>query len=253
MGEDRIIWNVDKCEYIVASRNYVELYNILDGKDDWADWEYAGGLKFALLLGLTPHISFSPFGLYERYHGRWAGNRIIATGDYTRVDSRVYEMCNWVDITDVVELALAEMFMSLATTAQGERQKKYRAVAIRLLRYTLEDVYVVMHPSAVVKKMAKTVMETGSLDLAVDEAIRDCDKEYRYCKRIEEEFDVEPQFYIGVDCRCSAGDEQLKWLDESRAFEMLFREDGHLAVPSNVVYAFNAFMRMMEGRLEQEC
>jgi len=252
MGEDRGIWNLDKCEIVSASRNYYELLRIGRGERDWAEWEGLGGLRLALLLGLTPkHI---PGLFYEKYWRRWNGDRIAVTGDYTKADGMIYDMCStWTDITEVVDLALAELFIYLSFTAQDKKsKKKYMGVALWTLRNRLKRTFTVASPSTIVKLMADVVQETGSLRLAKDEALKESEEGFMYCRRIEEKFDAPLRFYIGTDCLRAPSDYQLEWLDESKVFETFFREDEHLAVPSDIAYAFNAFMRMMEGRPEQE-
>lgn len=251
MGEDRGIWNLDKCEVVSASRNYYELIRISRGEHDYAKWEGLGGLRLAVLLGLTPQIP-SILTFYEKYWGRWNGDRIAVTGDYTKADGMVYNMCTWTDITEVVDLAIAELFLYLALVAQDrDSKKKYAGVALWILRNSLERSLITSNPLTIVKLMADTVQETGSLRLAIDEAFNESEKGLRYCKRIEQSFDTPLTFYIGADCTRVVSDYQLEWLDESRVFEMYFREDEHLAVPSDVVYAFNAFMRMVEGDTQE--
>jgi len=244
MGEDRAVNNLTKCEYFIVSRNFYGLWNIAEGKSDYADWNL-DELGFAILLGLTPPIE-SILGFYERVWGRWNGDRLIATGDYTREEGRVNGMClDWRPISNLVDLAVAEFYLHLARiTDDEEKRRAYRGIALYKLKMTLNSAFTVADPQRIRKEVAEITAETGSLSLALDIAYGRMDENWKYCKHVEE-YEKPHAYNLGYGCWYPIADEQLEMLDETRVFETDLLAD-YTAVPSDIVTAWSGFWRMAE-------
>jgi len=247
MGEDRVAFNLSKCEYFSVSRNLYELLHIARGDRDYAEWALTDGLGFAILLGLTPKIERSPLGFYDVVWGRWRGDKVVVVGDYTRELSRVEEMCpTWRSINKLVELAVAELFIYLTQTAPDEEtRKKYRGVTLYLLWLILNTAFTIVKPQRIRKEVAEITAETGSLSLALDVVYSKMDDTWKYCPDIVEEYEKPQRFYIASGCWTSIADEQLEMLDETRVFETDLLAD-YTAVPSDVVTAWNGFWKTVE-------
>jgi len=253
MGEDRAVWNLTKCEYLVVNRNWPELVDMARGINDWAEWALNGGFGLAVLLGLTPYVE-SPLGFYEKVWGRWHGDRLVVTGDYTRADARVAETCKWTNISSLVDLAIAELFMHMAkNTVSRKERERYRGTAIWLLTTTLPRTVSTVEPSYFTKKLAEIVAETGSYSLALDVVISEIDDLRQYCEKVIAVYPVPAVYkgakiYVASNClRLSMWDEQLEMLDRTRVFETDLLND-YTAVPSDVATAWNGFLR-----IEEEC
>jgi len=184
------------------------------------------------LLGLTPKAP-SPLGFYEKYWGRWAGDRIAVAGDFTGEYRRLRDSCPaWIDVTHHVEVAIAEPFMHLAQPGARER---YIGAALRILRDSLPLIVHDFHPHLCASRLLRDLLELGEYDIRNVRDIEDC------CTYAEEVGGV----YVGYNC----GDHVIEFdVDEriAAALETLFREDEHTIVPHRVTLAFQAFMKMAE-------
>jgi len=218
-GEYRHIFNLDKCEYIMAEYAYAEAKKVLGGAQDWADWADTGALEFAVLIGVAPKVP-SPLGFYERYWGRWAGDRIAAVGDRTGEFKNFIESCEWVDLTLNANIATAELYMSLASASGG---KRYRDLTIWILR-RLHKVTTSMPPEDYRLSIAKKTVELGSYREAFKHYAELITSEHlKYCTRAVERLDVPfVPLYIGEGCLQPSYDSVIHMLDDVRPFDAVF-------------------------------
>jgi len=236
MGKDKVIFNLDRCEYVRGhGYGYRELALIGQGVSDPTRWWYLGPLHFAILLGATPKAP-SPLGFYERYWGRWRNNRITAAGDFTGEYRRVYNTCPaWIDITHHVDVAIAELFMHMAQ-ADSASKNRYLAYALMVLKESLPRIVREFHPYLCASRLLNDLMELGEYDIRDPRDIDDC------CTYTEE---LDGGIYIGYNC----AEHVIEYdVDErvASALEVLFREDEHVAVPHRVALALQAFIMFAE-------
>ena len=247
MGEDRIAFNISKCEYMGIARNFYELWHIAEGDRDYAEWALTDGVGFAILLGLTPMIDRPPLGFYNMVWGRWRNDRIIIAGDYTGELTRVDEMCPlWRSISGLVDLAVADFFIYLTQNAPDEEAKRrYRGVALYLLWLALGTKFTVADPQRIRMEVAEITVETGSLSLALDVVYSRMTETWKYCPDIIEEYEKPQPYYIASGCWASIADKQLEILDYTKVFETDLLSD-YTVIPSDIAMAWDGFLKMVE-------